>query len=420
MTGKFARTIRGMFAGALLAVTSMGISAVDVQNMGKGDWIWQVDAAITATGTGNVQGLINYEKARGMKWIVVNCGRGGTWYTQFNADLINKAHAAGLMIFGYERCFGDNVPAEAQVGKDCLALGADGFIINAEIEYEGKFAQATQMMNSLRASYPTAFIAHAPFVYIDFHHQFPYVEFGKQCNAVMPQAYWRAAGINKTPAQMVTDMNTQWNKWHTTWISQGNGAAVKPVIPIGDGYNSTSASEIPSFFSSLKSTTSAPNSFGYTGVSFWSAQHHNATHWANIAAGTIGVQDIVVDNNSSGFAASTNWSTGTSAADKYGADYRFRTTAAVSDAAVWNATPTVSGSYRIDAWWSQGSNRSASAPYILPGNVTVNKNQQTNGGKWNTLGTVSLTANVNAQTKLSCWTTTGFVVMADAIRLVKQ
>jgi len=112
---------------------------------------------------------------------------------------------------------------------------------------------------------------------------------------------------------------------------------------------------------------------------------------------------------------SASWSTGTSAGDKYGADYRFRSTAALSDAATWTVNVANSGNFDISAWWSAGANRSATAPYILPNGTTVNKNQQSGGGAWNLLGTVSLTAG-NNDTKLSCWTTTGFVVVADAVK----
>lgn len=121
----------------------------------------------------------------------------------------------------------------------------------------------------------------------------------------------------------------------------------------------------------------------------------------------------IIDNTSSGFSVVGAWSTGTSASDKYGSDYRFRSTAAVSEPASWTAS-VPSGSYKIYAWWTAGTNRSASAPYILPDNSTVNVNQQANGGKWNLLGTKTIGS--NATTKLSCWASSGFVVIADAIK----
>jgi hypothetical protein len=129
--------------------------------------------------------------------------------------------------------------------------------------------------------------------------------------------------------------------------------------------------------------------------------------------------DIIVDNANAGFTASANWSTGTSAADKFGSDYRFRGTAALSDVAQFSYSAPSTRNYEVFAWWAQGSNRSAAAPYHVSttsGNVVVNRNQQTGGGTWNSLGTYGITAGTNT-VKLSCWATTGFVVVADAVKI---
>ena len=128
-----------------------------------------------------------------------------------------------------------------------------------------------------------------------------------------------------------------------------------------------------------------------------------------------GLPTYTLDNNQSGFAASANWSTGTSAADKFGADYRFRSTAAISDRASWTITVGTAGTYRVQAWWSAGTNRAPSADFELPNGAGVAVNQQANGGKWNVLGSVSLAAGART-TYLSCWEATGFVVVADAVR----
>lgn len=127
---------------------------------------------------------------------------------------------------------------------------------------------------------------------------------------------------------------------------------------------------------------------------------------------------ITVDNNSGGFAASSSWIVGTSSPDKFGADYRFRSTAAISDAATWTATLPSTKTYSVHAWWAVGSNRSTTAPYIVShaaGTTTVVKNQQINGGSWQLLGNWNMNAGAN-NVKLSCWTTTGFVVLGDAVK----
>jgi hypothetical protein len=130
---------------------------------------------------------------------------------------------------------------------------------------------------------------------------------------------------------------------------------------------------------------------------------------------------VTVDNSSGGFSVVGSWATSTGSTDKYGADYRYKSTAPVSEPATWTASLPSSGTYTVSAWWSAGANRSATAPYIVyhsSGTTTVNKNQQGGGGAWSSLGNFSLAAGSN-QVKLSCWTSTGFVVIADAIRWTK-
>ena len=127
---------------------------------------------------------------------------------------------------------------------------------------------------------------------------------------------------------------------------------------------------------------------------------------------------VTVDNSSSGFSVVGTWATGSSSTDKYGADYRYHSTAAISEPASWVGSVTA-GSHSVYAWWSAGSNRSTTAPYIVyhgAGTTTVNKNQQANGGSWQLLGTWGDFAAGNNTVKLSCWTGTGFVVIADAIK----
>ncbi len=132
------------------------------------------------------------------------------------------------------------------------------------------------------------------------------------------------------------------------------------------------------------------------------------------------VSEVIVDNTNAAFSVTGSWSTGTSSTDKYGSDYRYHSTQAVSEPATW-APNLASGTYAVYAWWPQGSNRCATAPYIVHyngGTATVNVNQQANGGKWNLLGTWNFTSGNNVQ--LSCWQGTGYVVMADAVKFVQQ
>lgn len=123
-----------------------------------------------------------------------------------------------------------------------------------------------------------------------------------------------------------------------------------------------------------------------------------------------------LDNTSATYVGS--WSSGTMSTDKYGADYRYHSTAAVSELATYTGTLTAGNHYNVYAWWTQGSNRSTTTPYtisIVGGTRTVNANQQANGGKWNLLASDLNIAGGANTVKVSCWTTTGFIVVADAV-----
>ena len=137
--------------------------------------------------------------------------------------------------------------------------------------------------------------------------------------------------------------------------------------------------------------------------------------------------DIIIDSNSANndaskarFSLTGNWSEGTSAG-YYGSGYFYAATEAISAPASFEFYLPTAQTRTIDAWWVAGANRSATAPFIAynaagteVGRVSVN--QQTNGGKWVTLGTYSFSAGWN-KVQLSRWTTPGFVVMADAVRV---
>lgn len=408
---------------------STSSAAIDPKNMGKGDQIWMISSAMSAVGATSVQGLIDYEKNKGMKWLIVKCANSGTWMSQFNADLVTRCHNSGLQIIGYQRCYGTNVTNEINMGKQCIAMGADGYMIDAEAEYEGKASLATQMMSGLRAAYPTAFIGYTTFPYIDYHTSFPYVQFASKCDVSMPQCYWTAIGVS--PTTMVADLNSQWSKWYNTWRGNGNSAAVKPIVPIGQSYSGTPGSEMTTFVNGLKNTTNPPESSGYQGVSFWSCQHRNADEWSALGAITIGGgappppppggTDVIVDNANATIVGS--WSTGTSAADKYGSDYRYKSAGTGSAYLQYAPNLSASGSYQVFEWHSAGTNRTTAAPHTITysgSSTTINVNQQANGGKWNLLGTWSFASGTAGNVKIKdSFTGSSYVVIADAVRFTK-
>src|ERR1017187_9520587 len=233
-------------------------------------------------------GVIDYEKSLGMQWITVKFGDGIGIWTQFSSDLITRAHAAGLKIFGWAYAYGTSPSGEANVALNALSLGADGFIIDAESEYEtlaNNSAVAAQYCQAIRAAYPTRFMAHAPFPYISLHSGFPYVTFGVYCDAVMPQDYWGAIGIS--PSQMVSDMDSQWRNWQNG-LTGTNRNAIKPIVPLAQSYAPVTGAQITTFVNGIKSDANPATTGGYKGISFWDAQERTADMDAAVIAASIG------------------------------------------------------------------------------------------------------------------------------------
>ena len=221
---------------------------------------------------------------------------------------------------------------------------------------------------------------------------------------------------SNVPVWDVGPWNTKDNYWHVPrqmWTDLARGLP-EAQAAYQNGYNGGK--------DEFGRVVANPAGIDLADGTFWDDLGMVGNGWVDVtfnweSAGTT----VTVDNSASGFSTSANWSTGTSSTDKFGADYRYRSTASVSDAATWNGNLPSSGTYSVSAWWPQGSNRSTSAPYIIShsaGSTTINKSQQANGGKWNLLGSWSMASGAN-NVKLSCWTTTGFIVVADAVRWTK-
>ncbi len=130
---------------------------------------------------------------------------------------------------------------------------------------------------------------------------------------------------------------------------------------------------------------------------------------------------IIVDNaNTGNFSASANWTTGTIATNKYGADYRWHAAQNVTDVATFTCSLPNSGAWTVYVWYSNGSNRSTATPYIIStatGAHTEYVNQQITGGQWVNQGAYTMNAGLNT-VKVGCNVASG-VVIADAVKWVQ-
>lgn len=137
---------------------------------------------------------------------------------------------------------------------------------------------------------------------------------------------------------------------------------------------------------------------------------------------------LIIDSNNANndtakgyIEASASWTSSANVPGYYGTGYYWASTEAISDgASFWFYLPSAA-TKTIDAWWTAGTDRSTTAPFVFFNAAgtnlgSVSKNQQTGGSQWNTLGTFNFQAGWN-RVMLSRWTTVGSVVIADAVRV---
>ena len=142
--------------------------------------------------------------------------------------------------------------------------------------------------------------------------------------------------------------------------------------------------------------------------------------YSNEASGTTSIADIIIDNPSATIVGT--WSTGTSATDKFGTDYRFKTQGTGAAYSEFRPTIVTAGNYRVYEWHPQGSNRTVAAPIVIRHNAGTNTftlNQQINGGAWNLVATYFFAAGTSGYVRITdAFPDTGKAVMADAIKFV--
>jgi hypothetical protein len=117
---------------------------IDPKNLGKGQWIYQMNQAL-AQMNGNVPAVTNltslmaFLKNQGHRYVIIKAASADILFPsdaapQFTADVVIAAHAAGLLIFGYNRSYGLNIPGEIVIADYVFNAGADGFVFDAEAE----------------------------------------------------------------------------------------------------------------------------------------------------------------------------------------------------------------------------------------------------------------------------------------------
>ncbi|GAC1437775.1 MAG: hypothetical protein NVSMB51_12590 [Solirubrobacteraceae bacterium] len=251
---------------------------------GNAMWIWY----LSKSDGGNLDAISARAQAGQFSTVYIKSSDGSTnFWPQFTAPLVQSLHQRGIRVCAWQYVYGTHPVEEAQLGARAVQLGADCLIIDAEAEYEGKYAAAQSYVQTLRSAVGASFpIALAAFPYVDYHESFPYSVFlgpgGAQFN--MPQMYWHAIG---------TTVDRVFSHTYTENLIYG-----RTLLPLGQTYGGTPPSEIVRF-RELAQAYNAP------GVSFWDWQETTPSGWTALdqALNPVAAPDISTDYPSLGSGA---------------------------------------------------------------------------------------------------------------------
>jgi peptidoglycan hydrolase-like protein with peptidoglycan-binding domain len=227
-----------------------------------GMWVWYVERS----NGGSIPAIVAQARRAGIGTVYVKAGDGGSAWSQFSTALVGALHRGGLSVCAWQFVYGDRPVAEARVAAAAVAKGADCFAIDAEGEYEGKYAAADLYIRTLRAKIGDAFpVSLAAFPYVDYHPSFPYSVFLGPGGATynQPQMYWKTIG---TSVRAVYEHSYLYNR---IW---GH-----PIHPIGQTYESPGRGP-------LKLFRRLAASYGDRTPSWWSWQETDGREWGALGA----------------------------------------------------------------------------------------------------------------------------------------
>jgi hypothetical protein len=166
---------------------------------GKGFFIWK----IRDCESGSPTGIAATAQAAGLSHVLIKIADG---MNHSNVDtvagfdyvpgVVQALHNVGIQAWGWHYVYGGDPDGEAwNGGRRARALGLDGYVIDAEVEYQasGMDAAARRYGSDLRGYLGSMPIALCSFRFPSYHMQFPWGDFLNKSDYNMPQVYWEQA-----------------------------------------------------------------------------------------------------------------------------------------------------------------------------------------------------------------------------------
>ena len=228
---------------------------------GSGMWIWYVDKS----DGGDLDAIAARANATGVKTVFIKSGDGATYWSQFSPLVVGGLKQRGLNVCAWQFVYGKVPEDEADIGARAVQTGAQCLVIDAESDYEGKYAAAKTYMTRLKSQIPPSVpVGLTSFPYVDYHPGLPYsVFFSNGADYNLPQVYWKDIGTSPDTAMQHTYVH--------------NKIYGKPIFPLGQSYQDPPPEDMTRF-------RQLAALYGSSGLSWWSWQASTDRGWNAIGA----------------------------------------------------------------------------------------------------------------------------------------
>lgn len=454
---------------------------IDPANLGQGGWLYLMNNATNHLSPNYVAAVTNenslflYLKNQGLNYVIIKAGLTNlsarttnywdstysTTWPVFNSNLVNIAHANGLKVFGSHRSADVDIPGELWIVTNVFSQGADGYVWDAEAQWERSDHSNTNLAwtlaSTVRSNWPNKLLVLncADTLYL---HPIPYQQFAYWADCIMPMVYHHSASQgNAIMAIHWTDVNfSTWAKsiTNTSWVTGGQtyywSNAIKPIVPMRDLYGvysgqGSSISSPQDLMSFIDYSLADPNSVipgGYQGTDYFRSELHDTNQYATLKAATVGsfpgvVPSIVMDDARASVSGSwtmvktmdagtgstvTFYGSGGQRTNSFGTNFFCRLLS--TSGAYMQFTPNIltSGDYNVFQWHPTTNSASTAVPFVINyngGSTTVYADQTTNGGNWSLLGRFNFAAGTAGYIRVTdSRTDSGKVALVDGVKLV--
>lgn len=162
-----------------------------IELKGKGFYIWQISHCEKA----NPDKIAHVAFQAGLSHVIIKIANGIYEYNKGSAyETVLALKEKGIQAWGWHYVFGDAPKGEAKIAiKQLQNIPVDGYVIDAESEYKGKYTPCRIFLNELKAAFPTLPMALSSFRYPKYHADLPWKDFFLKVDINMPQVYWEKA-----------------------------------------------------------------------------------------------------------------------------------------------------------------------------------------------------------------------------------